>query len=126
MFPTSEVCSSLIDIPQIKYGSLAKDESKDATWHWQDVSTPTSESHEKVCLLYFLFLAPRLRLMSIGQKLYFLSHIKKMEHGLALKSLICAKDKNALLILIIKNSPRKGRSRCVSFFYKLFKKGTLI
>ncbi|CAH1427163.1 unnamed protein product [Lactuca virosa] len=42
------VCSSLIDIPQIKYGSLAKDESKDATWHWQDVSSPTSESQEKV------------------------------------------------------------------------------
>ncbi|CAI9285139.1 unnamed protein product [Lactuca saligna] len=42
------VCSSLIDIPQIKYGSLAKDESKAATWHWQDVSSPTSESQEKV------------------------------------------------------------------------------
>lgn len=42
------VCSSLVEVPQIKYGSPAKDESKDATWHWQDVSSPTSECREKV------------------------------------------------------------------------------
>nr|XP_043633527.1 acylamino-acid-releasing enzyme-like [Erigeron canadensis] len=42
------VCSSLIDVPQIKYGSLLKEESIDAVWSWLDVSSPTSESHEKV------------------------------------------------------------------------------
>lgn len=39
------VCSSLIDVPQIKYG---KEESKDAMWRWLDVSSPTSECQEKV------------------------------------------------------------------------------
>ncbi|XP_023761603.1 acylamino-acid-releasing enzyme isoform X1 [Lactuca sativa] len=42
------LCSSCIDVPQIKYGSLTKDESKDATWHWWDVSSPISECQEKV------------------------------------------------------------------------------
>lgn len=50
-----EVCSSLTDIPQIKYGSLVKKESKDAIWCWLDVSMPTSESQEKVCSSYFLY-----------------------------------------------------------------------
>ncbi|KAL4590504.1 hypothetical protein LXL04_003435 [Taraxacum kok-saghyz] len=38
------VCSSLVDVPQIVYGSL----TKDASWQWRNVSTPTSESKEKV------------------------------------------------------------------------------
>ncbi|KAF5778995.1 putative acylaminoacyl-peptidase transcription factor WD40-like family [Helianthus annuus] len=42
------VCSSLVDVPQIKYGSITKEESKDDIWRWLDVSSPTSESHEKV------------------------------------------------------------------------------
>ncbi|XP_076949770.1 acylamino-acid-releasing enzyme-like [Bidens hawaiensis] len=42
------VSSSLVDVPQIKYGSITKEESKDATWCWLDVSSPTSESQEKV------------------------------------------------------------------------------
>ncbi|KAK1439527.1 hypothetical protein QVD17_05347 [Tagetes erecta] len=42
------VCSSLVDVPQIKYGSITKEDSKDAIWRWLDVSSPTSESHEKV------------------------------------------------------------------------------
>ncbi|GKA42209.1 acylamino-acid-releasing enzyme-like protein isoform X1 [Tanacetum coccineum] len=42
------VCSSLVDVPQIKYGSVTKEESQDAIWRWLDVSSPTSESKEKV------------------------------------------------------------------------------
>ncbi|KAI3695684.1 hypothetical protein L1987_78683 [Smallanthus sonchifolius] len=42
------VCSSIVDVPQIKYGSITKEESKDTIWHWLDVSSPTSESQEKV------------------------------------------------------------------------------
>lgn len=42
------VCSSPIDVPQIKYGSLSKEESKDAVWRWLDVSSPTSGCQEKV------------------------------------------------------------------------------
>ncbi|KAL4584292.1 hypothetical protein LXL04_008888 [Taraxacum kok-saghyz] len=37
------VCSSLVDVPQIVYGSL----TKDASWQWRNVSTPISESKEK-------------------------------------------------------------------------------
>ncbi|KAL8265639.1 hypothetical protein R6Q59_002983 [Mikania micrantha] len=42
------VSSSLVDVPQIKYGSLKKEESEDVIWHWLDVSSPTSVSAEKV------------------------------------------------------------------------------
>ncbi|KAJ9536989.1 hypothetical protein OSB04_029722 [Centaurea solstitialis] len=42
------VCSSPVDVPQIKYGSLAKEESKDAVWRWLDVSSPTSGSQLEV------------------------------------------------------------------------------
>ncbi|PWA86149.1 acylaminoacyl-peptidase-related protein [Artemisia annua] len=42
------VCSSLVDVPQIKYGSVTKEKSQDAIWQWLDVSSPTSESKEKV------------------------------------------------------------------------------
>ncbi|KAK9064601.1 hypothetical protein SSX86_015983 [Deinandra increscens subsp. villosa] len=42
------VCSSLVDVPQIKYGSIIKEESKDAVWRWLDVSSPTSECQDKV------------------------------------------------------------------------------
>ncbi|KAI7747553.1 hypothetical protein M8C21_015238 [Ambrosia artemisiifolia] len=39
---------SLVEVPQIKYGSITKEESKDDIWRWLDVSSPTSESQEKV------------------------------------------------------------------------------
>ncbi|XP_071704367.1 acylamino-acid-releasing enzyme-like isoform X2 [Rutidosis leptorrhynchoides] len=45
------VCSSPINIPQIKYGRLTKDESNDAVWSWLDVPVPSSKSQEKVDVL---------------------------------------------------------------------------
>ncbi|XP_057960226.1 acylamino-acid-releasing enzyme isoform X2 [Malania oleifera] len=41
------VCSSPIDVPQIKYGSLVKEASTTA-WNWLDVSIPISKYSEKV------------------------------------------------------------------------------
>ncbi|KAL8481597.1 hypothetical protein ACS0TY_027926 [Phlomoides rotata] len=42
------VCSSPVDIPQIKYGSLLGKLSTDAKWSWLDVSSPIYKCSEKV------------------------------------------------------------------------------
>lgn len=42
------VCSSPVDVPQIKYGSLAGEASNGAAWSWLDVSSPFSRCSEKV------------------------------------------------------------------------------
>lgn len=44
----SEVCSSPIDIPGIKYGSPVGKISADAKWNWLDVSCPTTKVSDKV------------------------------------------------------------------------------
>ncbi|KAL3828737.1 hypothetical protein ACJIZ3_017539 [Penstemon smallii] len=45
------VCSSLVDIPQIKYGKNLGTTSEDTKWSWVDVSDPTTKSSEKVTSL---------------------------------------------------------------------------
>nr|XP_043633501.1 acylamino-acid-releasing enzyme isoform X2 [Erigeron canadensis] len=46
------VCSSPINIPQIKYGTtLTKEESEDVVWRWLDVSRPISKCQEEENLL---------------------------------------------------------------------------
>nr|GFC45828.1 acylamino-acid-releasing enzyme-like isoform X1 [Tanacetum cinerariifolium] len=41
-------CSSPIDVPQIIYGSQTEEQSEEPVWRWLQVSSPTSESQEKV------------------------------------------------------------------------------
>ncbi|KAI3469676.1 hypothetical protein Pfo_026339 [Paulownia fortunei] len=45
------VCSSPIDIPEIKYGSLVGKISSDAKWSWLDVLCPTTKCSEKALSL---------------------------------------------------------------------------
>ncbi|KAI3469675.1 hypothetical protein Pfo_026338 [Paulownia fortunei] len=45
------VCSSPIDIPEIKYGSLVGKVSVDAKWSWLDVLSPTAKCSEKALSL---------------------------------------------------------------------------
>ncbi|KAK4425574.1 Acylamino-acid-releasing enzyme [Sesamum alatum] len=45
------VCSSLTDIPAIKYGSRLGKLAADVKWSWRDVSTPTTQCSEKVSSL---------------------------------------------------------------------------
>ncbi|XP_062108224.1 acylamino-acid-releasing enzyme isoform X2 [Humulus lupulus] len=42
------VSSSPVDVPQIKYGHLTVNETKNATWDWLDVSSPIVKCPEKV------------------------------------------------------------------------------
>ncbi|XP_057771437.1 acylamino-acid-releasing enzyme 1-like [Salvia miltiorrhiza] len=42
------VCSSPVNIPEIKYGSLVGKISADAKWSWSDVSSPITTCSEKV------------------------------------------------------------------------------
>ncbi|KAL0457100.1 UNVERIFIED_CONTAM: Acylamino-acid-releasing enzyme, partial [Sesamum latifolium] len=42
------VCSSPVDIPEIKYGSFVGKISVDAKWSWQDVLTPSTKCSERV------------------------------------------------------------------------------
>ncbi|KAK9287677.1 hypothetical protein L1049_016115 [Liquidambar formosana] len=42
------VCSSPIDVPQIKYGCLVEKEATSTAWTWLDVSSPISRPSEKV------------------------------------------------------------------------------
>ncbi|KAL0376705.1 UNVERIFIED_CONTAM: Acylamino-acid-releasing enzyme 2 [Sesamum calycinum] len=45
------VCSSPVDIPEIKYGSLLGKISIDAKWSWQDVLSPSTKCSERVLSL---------------------------------------------------------------------------
>ncbi|CAN4091824.1 unnamed protein product [Withania somnifera] len=45
------VCSSPVDIPAIKYGSLAHNASTEASWSWLDISSPITRCSEKVTSL---------------------------------------------------------------------------
>ncbi|KAH6821552.1 acylaminoacyl-peptidase-like protein [Perilla frutescens var. hirtella] len=45
------VCSSPINVPEIKYGRLMGKNFVDATWSWLDVSTPTTKCREKALSL---------------------------------------------------------------------------
>ncbi|CAK9168519.1 unnamed protein product [Ilex paraguariensis] len=45
------VCSSPIDVPQIKYGCLDENASSIATWNWLEVSSPITRCSEKVTSL---------------------------------------------------------------------------
>ncbi|KAL8481600.1 hypothetical protein ACS0TY_027927 [Phlomoides rotata] len=45
------VCSSPIDIPEIKYGSLVGKISRDAKWNWLDVSSPITKCSEEALSL---------------------------------------------------------------------------
>ncbi|XP_073056757.1 acylamino-acid-releasing enzyme 1 isoform X2 [Primulina eburnea] len=42
------ICSSVIDVPQIKYGSLIHKTSTDAKWNWLDVFSPITKCYENV------------------------------------------------------------------------------
>ncbi|XP_059632429.1 acylamino-acid-releasing enzyme-like isoform X2 [Cornus florida] len=42
------VCSSPVDVPQIKYGYFLEDASSPASWGWLDVSSPIYKCSEKV------------------------------------------------------------------------------
>ncbi|KAK3024099.1 hypothetical protein RJ639_044201, partial [Escallonia herrerae] len=42
------VCSSPVDVPQIKYGNLDREVSSSAGWSWLDVPSPISRCSEKV------------------------------------------------------------------------------
>ncbi|KZV17829.1 acylamino-acid-releasing enzyme-like [Dorcoceras hygrometricum] len=42
------ICSSVIDVPQIKYGSLIHKTSTDAKWNWFDVFSPITKCSENV------------------------------------------------------------------------------
>ncbi|PHT49524.1 hypothetical protein CQW23_09271 [Capsicum baccatum] len=48
------VCSSPVDVPAIKYGSLVRKESAEPSWSWFDVSSPISRCSEKVTSLLSL------------------------------------------------------------------------
>ncbi|CAN4116541.1 unnamed protein product [Withania somnifera] len=48
------VCSSPVDIPAIKYGSLASKASTETSWSWLDVSSPITRCSEKVTSLLSL------------------------------------------------------------------------
>ncbi|XP_060187651.1 acylamino-acid-releasing enzyme-like isoform X2 [Lycium barbarum] len=45
------VCSSPVDVPAIKYGSLVRKASTEDSWSWLDVSSPISRCSEKVTFL---------------------------------------------------------------------------
>ncbi|XP_006356048.1 acylamino-acid-releasing enzyme isoform X1 [Solanum tuberosum] len=45
------VCSSPVDVPAIKYGSLARKASVETSWSWLDISSPISRCSEKVTSL---------------------------------------------------------------------------
>lgn len=51
-FPV-KACSSPVDVPAIKYGSLACKASAEGSWNWLDVSSPISRCSEKVVFLCF-------------------------------------------------------------------------
>lgn len=54
-----EVCSSPVDVPAIKYGSLARKASVETSWSWLDISSPITRCSEKVSLFFvvsFVFL----------------------------------------------------------------------
>ncbi|KAK6161473.1 hypothetical protein DH2020_004854 [Rehmannia glutinosa] len=50
-FTVFKVCSSPVNIPEVKYGSLVGKISPDAKWSWLDVLCPTTKSSEKALSL---------------------------------------------------------------------------
>ncbi|XP_021718420.1 acylamino-acid-releasing enzyme 1-like isoform X1 [Chenopodium quinoa] len=63
------VCSSPVDIPQIKYGRLLKEQVPNAPWNWQDVPSPLFRCSKEVssCLSSLQFCIMKIPVRSISE-----------------------------------------------------------
>lgn len=55
VFYIFEVCSSPVDVPEIKYGYLVGNACDNTKWNWLDISSPITKCSEKVNIMSTLF-----------------------------------------------------------------------
>lgn len=84
-FSPREVCSSPIDVPQIKYGCPDEGSSTVPSWSWADISSPISRCSEKVSCPFLFKLASSC--VSRKKRSYFMWYF--IGCGISLGAYIC-------------------------------------